>query len=201
MKLEILTLEQCEEVRKWRNQCLETLRTPYPLTKEMQESFYQNVVCNRNSPHRYWAIWGEKEDYPAGSAIKVKKGELIVPKIPEFFLGMGGLTGISLENRNAEISLIINPEYRNKGIGKQAVTLLLDQGFNYLNLQTIYGEVYGCNHFEIVEFWKKITEEYTKTNFVNWIVMRNRKFWKGKYYQGYYFTIDRDDFNSVENED
>lgn len=196
MDLRALTQDDCEQIRTWRNECLENLRTPFLLTKEMQESFYKNTICDRNSPHRYWAIISNSfEDYPAGDVIKIK--DLQKPECPSKFIGMGGITNIQWENSIGEISLIIDPELRNKGYGKKAVDLILNAGFNQLNLQTICGEVYGCNHFNVVEFWKKITEKYTKTNFVNWLVMRNRKFWNGKFYPGYYFTIDRDEYNET----
>lgn len=183
MKLDVLTKEQCERVRIWRNECLETLRTPYPLTKEMQEAFYQNVICNRNSLHRYWSIWGnykkETPDYRDGLE----------------FVGMGGITNLQWENSIGEISLIINPECRKQGLGERAVDLLLDQAFNYLNLQTVLGECYKCN--PAWEFWQKITTKYTITNYKNCSTLRNRKYWNGKYYDSLYFTIDRDHFYKV----
>lgn len=181
MKLEPLSLQDVEIVRYWRNHEMECWRTPFMLTKEMQEDFYKRC-CDRNSPHRYWAIVDDSVE------AKNKNFPLI---------GMGGITYIQWENRIGEITLIIDPEKRNDGIGKQAVDLLLDQGFNYLNLRTVFGEVYACN--DAVSFWKEITDKYTKTNFTNWLMLRNRKYWSGVYYSGFYFSIDKDDFNKIHN--
>lgn len=211
MKLEPLTLDQCQKVRIWRNECLETLRTPYPLTESQQEAFYRDVVCDRNSPHRYFAIVREvsKEDYIKSGRKDIKWEDII-----DFaFIGMGGIANIDWINRIGEISLIIDPERRgkfrgegrgeDKGEGEKAADLLLDQAFNYLNLQTVYGECYWCNE-AAKSFWRKISNKYfcretynigdMVTNCVN---LPNRKFWKGRYYNSLYFSIDKDDFNNV----
>ena len=47
MTLEPLTLEDMETIRHWRHEIKETLRTPYVLTKEMQEDYYHiKDSCN-----------------------------------------------------------------------------------------------------------------------------------------------------------
>lgn len=175
MKLEPLTLDQCQQVRLWRNDCLETLRTPYPLTCEQQKEFYRDVVCDRNSPHRYWAI--------------IEEGTIKKIAFADTFLGMGGLTYISFENRIAEISLIINPRYRGLriGIGEKAVNLLLDQAFNYLNLRTVFGECFKSN--PAWGFWQKLNNAYLTD-------LPKRKYFDGKYWDSLYFSIDKGDFNA-----
>jgi len=152
MKLEPLTLEQCERVRIWRNAEMEVWRTPFMLTESMQAQFYYDRVCNRDSEHRYWAIVGEQGDEintsmtPENPCIKT---------LGRDFIGMGGITYIQWENRIGEIILIVNPEFRRYNLGKKAVDLLLDQAFNHLNLQTVIGECYFCN--SAWEFWQKLT--------------------------------------------
>lgn len=171
MKLVVPTRDDCEQVRLWRNECLETLRTPYPLTKEMQEGFYDNVICNPNSPHRYWAIW--LEPYKKDSC----------------FIGMGGVTFIEWENRLGRISLIIDPQMRDKGYGEQAMGLLLDKAFNYLNLQTACGECYHCN--PTIRFWSKIIKKYRGIAISS---LNKRKYWNGEYHNSLYFSFDKDTY-------
>lgn len=177
MKLEPLTKEQCELVRQWRNADLVGLRTPYMLTEHIQKDFYDNVICNRNSHHRYWAIIKEVDT----------KG---IAKIAEWsgagntFVGMGGLTNIQWENRLAEISLIIDPTQQGKELGTKAVDLLLDQAFHYLNLTVLYGECYLCNE-KALAFWKKIAGERRAIT----VILPNRKYWCGKYWDSFYFSI------------
>lgn len=191
MKLEALTLDQCQQVRLWRNDALETLRTPYPLTQEQQEAFYRDVVCNRNSHHRYWAVvsvntFGDNDE--------------------QLFYGMVGITNIQWENRIGEISLIIDPDRRGKGEGEVAVDLLLNKAFNYLNLQTVFGECYRCN--PAWKFWREIANKYAdkeayrsltakeETIVSHYMLLPNRKYFNGKYWMSVYFSIDKEDFNA-----
>jgi RimJ/RimL family protein N-acetyltransferase len=198
MKLKELTLENCERVRQWRNECLESLRTPFPLTKEMQEKFYHDVICDKNAKARYWGVWIESnkeiiipETYDTYT-IKGSPEYKFTDKTP-IFIGMVGLENIEWENRRAEISIILNPEYRVKGYGEQAVDLLLEQGFFYMNFEMIWGECYTCN--PALQFWKKLTKKYlarcTDIPFT--------KFWKYQYYDSFYFAFLKEDYNYVKN--
>jgi len=165
MKLRIPNLEECQQVRHWRNESMESLRTPYELTYEMQDKFYHNVICNHNSPHRYWSI--------------VDKDK---------FVGFGGLTFIERENRLARISLIIAPEHRDEGLGEKAVDLILDKAFNYLNLKTVCGECYACNSAKY--FWDKIVNKHKAFT----AILPKRKYWEGCYKDSVYFSFDKDDY-------
>lgn len=171
MKLSPLTKENCEEARQWRNENIAAWRTPFLLTEEMQEDFYRDVVCNRNPPHRYWAIWDEEST-----------NQLV---------GMGGVTNIQWENQLTEISLVIRPSFQGMGHGQKAVELLLDQAFNYLGLQTVFGECYYTT--DAVDFWQGIAEKYNgfTTN------LPDRKYWDGEFYSSLYFSIDANDFRKV----
>jgi RimJ/RimL family protein N-acetyltransferase len=97
-----------------------------------------------------------------------------------------GLENISWENRNAEISIILNPDCQRKGYGTQAVNLLLDQGFNYINLENVWGECYLCN--PAVDFWLKIC----KVHDASIATLPNRKYWQGKYYDSLYFNFKKE---------
>ena len=159
MTLDVLTRQQCQDVRKWRNDELQFLRTPYRLTEEMQDDFYESVVCNRDSKHRYYAL---KEN--------------------GVFVGMGGLTNIEWENGCAEISLIINPDMRGHGYGISAVQYMLMEAFNSLRLETVHGEVYECGN---VGFWQKVVEQYEA--FSVWLP--NRKYWQGALWDSLWFQL------------
>ncbi|MFH1761121.1 MAG: GNAT family N-acetyltransferase [bacterium] len=166
MKLKELNGENVEQVRQWRNQCLETLRTPFLLTKDMQQRFYEEDVCNRNSRNRWWGI-------------HVNNG----------FIGQMGLINIELENRRAEISIMINPEYQYKGYGTKAVELLLEQGFMHMNLENIWGEVYTCNINGMV-FWERLVKKYNGND----AFLKNTKYYNGRYWNSLWFNIAREDY-------
>lgn len=161
MKLQPLTLDNLLEATEWRNDSLISLRTPYFLTNDMQEDFYKATICDRKSQHRYFSIH-EKS-----------------------FIGMGGIINIEWENRLGEMSLIISPELRKMDLGKVAVRLLLEFGFNTLNLENIWGECYFCN--PAIKFWEKIIKEYYGYH----TTLVNRKYWEGNYYGSLYFNIGR----------
>lgn len=188
MRLDVLTMDQCERVRLWRNDCLETLRTPYPLTKEQQEEFYRTRVCNPDSSHRYYAVLAKR------SELSDK------PDFPDTkeFIGMAGLTYIQRENRIAEISLILDPVMRGKGLGEKAVDLLLEEAFDRLGLKTVFGECYLCNQ-NGYHFWVEIAKKYHTGGYVGHpgAILPNRKFWAGKFWDSYYFSIDGDDWRKV----
>jgi RimJ/RimL family protein N-acetyltransferase len=162
MELLALTREQVQKVREWRNEELQFLRTPYLITRQMQDEFYDNVVNNRNSKHRYYALIEDKD-----------------------FIGMCGLTNIEWENGTAEISLIITPFYRGKGYGAKAVSLLLDEAFNNMRLYSVFGEVYNCGNRD---FWEKVV---IKNNGYQ-TDLRNRKWYNGEMYDSMWFAFSRE---------
>ena len=166
MELKCLSLYDMQKVRRWRNESLEMLRTSFPLTEEMQEDFYKNVVCNRQSNSKFWGIWMGSE-----------------------FVGMCGLENIQFENRLTEISLLLNPDYSLDKYGKEALKLLLYEGFMNMNLENIYTEVYYC-HKEL-SFWYDMIKKY-KCMFS---ALPNRKYYNGKYYDSTYINFNKESFN------
>ena len=159
MKLKALERWHVEAVREWRNEDLSFLRTPYRLTTDMQQDFYDEVVCNRDSKHRYFAI--------------VDGG---------LFIGMGGLTNIDYVNGNAEVSLIINPKDRHMGYGKRAFALLHEEAIFNLRLDNVWGVVYNTGN---VEFWHSVIDDYEGYR----VKLPRRKFYNGEYYDAMWFMI------------
>jgi RimJ/RimL family protein N-acetyltransferase len=172
MKLKVLSAADCEQVRLWRNDCLQALRTPYPLTKEQQEEFYHNVVCNRNANSLYRGVTTE---------INVD-GET-----EDMLIGMVGLENIERQNSRAEISIMIKPEYRAAGFGEQALAELLTWGFNTENLQNIYGECYLSNM--AVDFWHRMVEKYHGYE----TAFPNTKYYRGVYWDSRLFNFNKED--------
>jgi RimJ/RimL family protein N-acetyltransferase len=163
--LDVINTGDCEQVRKWRNKLPATLRTPYNLTYEQQQDFYKNIICNRDSKHRYFGIF--------------------ITENKNMFIGMGGITNIEWENGIGEISLILDPEFTGKGYGKESVRLLLDKAFNEMRLDNIYGECYECN--KNIGFWERIIVLYDSYK----TYLPFRKFYNGKYYNSLYFNFNK----------
>lgn len=165
MILKPLSITDMEQVRIWRNEVPETLRTPYMLTYEQQEKYYQEVICDRGGTTRYWGFWDDiKEPF-------------------ESFVGYGGIENIQWENRIGEISVLINPLYRGAGLGREAVKLIFCQAFKILNLNAIWGECYLSS--PAVKFWEKLIAEYRAFS----VELPHRKYWNGVYWPSLYFTF------------
>jgi RimJ/RimL family protein N-acetyltransferase len=187
MKLKALSLADLEQVRLWRNGCLESLRTPFLLTQEMQEAFYRDVVCNRQSNARYWGAWTE-EPYPK----TVLTGNITMQRIGvnSVLVGMCGLENIQWENRLAEISLILDPEYP---MYADALRLLLSEAFMSLNLENVYTEVYDCSPYR--SFWREIIDKYK----CDAAILPCRKYWNGRYFNSMYLNVSKGAYLRHEN--
>lgn len=152
-----LTLGYAQAVREWRDDdaCRAGLRRPEPLTKERQETWYREVVCRpESSRHRYWAV----EMPPDPTRIDREDSyQLIVELSRPRFVGQ-----VSLENIDprvkAEIGLITNPAMRGKGVGREALRLLLARGFDEYGLRRVWGVVYRSN--PAIKFWFKMLQEF-----------------------------------------
>ena len=164
--LATLTERECLSVLPWRAQARASLRTSHGLTETQQLSFFRDVVCNPNAPHRYWAVRRE---------------------IGGRFAGMAGLTFIQWENKLAEISLIVDPAVR--GLGKFAVWLVLKEAFDHMGLATVIGECYACN-LPGLRFWRQIADAY-KADLVE---LPRRKFYDGALWPSLYFSITDDNW-------
>ncbi len=161
-----LTRADCETIRKWRNADISGARTPYLLTELQQERFYEDVVSNRDSHHRYWAVKLREAGW---------KDELI---------GIAGLTDIEWENGRAEIALMIGPDYRRHGYGGDALDLLFDWGHNKMRLPTLYGNVYACN--PDYNFWLKQIKIYRMFS----VEITSGKWWDGALWNMLYFQTE-----------
>lgn len=162
------TIDDVLTVRHWRNTCPEALRTAGKTTAEQQKKFYMKLQEVDNM--KYFSAYD---------------GDVLI--------GFTGLTGIDKENKNAEISLIIDPEQSGKGYGKQIVKMILDKAFNEYGLNNVYGEVYHCNDNFV--FWVKICAIYNGYT----TRLPQRKIWQGKEYDSMYFNINKEEYNGENN--
>ena len=101
-----------------------------------------------------------------------------------------GNCGLKEENgisRTATLGIFIGEkEERNKGYGAEAIRLLLDFGFNYLNLHEIKLDVY--------EFNKRAIKCYEKVGFKEYGRRRECVYINGKYYDVISMDILKEEF-------
>lgn len=183
MKFRELRFDDMPQLLRFRAQYPESLRTAFPLTLEQQQAWYQQVVCNRSANARYWGIEIQKKFTKLGfGALDEEKPVLI---------GMGGVENIQDSNRLAEMSLLIDINW--KHLQRDAAIETLREGFNRYNLENIYTEDYECSRD--FQGWLDFSNEF-KARIAR---LPNRKFWDGKYYDSMYANFNREEFFNVIN--
>ena len=80
-------------------------------------------------------------------------------------------------------------QYRGRGIGKEAIHLILDYGFNYLNLNSIQLSVFAFNERAIAC--------YKKCGFKEVGRLREAYYLNGKYYDKILMDILKSEFNET----
>ncbi|MBL4938512.1 GNAT family N-acetyltransferase [Clostridium sp. YIM B02515] len=120
-----LNSSQSEKVAKWSNDMEVAIRTgdiSDMITNEIQRGYLENM--NNSSGYAFYIIREEDNEV----------------------VGIGRLMRVNFINRNAIMGMFIGEKNnRNNGIGTEATKLLLDFGFNILNLRNIMIETYSFN--------------------------------------------------------
>ncbi len=97
-------------------------------------------------------------------------------------IGNTGLHDVDLVNRTAEFGIVIGEkEYWNRGYGTQATRLMLKHGFENLNLNRIYLEVFETN--------PRAMQTYLKAGFTREGVFRQAIFKNGRYIDAIFMSI------------
>lgn len=106
------------------------------------------------------------ETEPSFAIVTLEKDEMI---------GTISLENINMTNRTGILGLFIGEEnYRSDGYGTEAIKLLLDYAFNYLNLNSIKLDLISCN--------ERALKCYKKCGFKEYGRWRKSKYVNGKYY-------------------
>ena len=114
----------------------------------------------------------------------------IVLKKENRLIGNISLMDVNNINQTASLGIFIgDKEDRNKGYGKEAIKILLDYGFNTLNLNNIMLGVFSFNEFAI--------RTYEKIVFKKIGHRRNSIYRNGKLYDEIFMDILKDDFNDI----
>ncbi len=112
---------------------------------------------------------------------------VIVNLSNEEIIGTIGLLNINHLQRTAVLGIFIGDKTsRNKGYGTESIKLLLDYGFNYLNLNNI--------KLDLMEFNERALACYKKCGFKEYGRRRKCNFINGKYYDTIEMDILRDEF-------
>jgi len=105
----------------------------------------------------------------------------------ETYIGGCGLLNIDRRHRRAEAGIVIgSPEHIGRGLGTEAMVLLLRFGFDFINLQRI-----GLQHYE---YNRRAGACYRKLGFVEEGRMRRLHYWRGRYWDAIVMSILREEF-------
>ena len=146
--------DSIETLRNWRiNPKLRRyFREFREISKPMQESWYRDRVLNNPNQFDF-----EIRDKETGSLI-----------------GHCGLYYVNWVSRSAEFTIYIGDfSFRGQGIGSDALRSLIRYGFDDLNLNRIWCEVYSNN--DAIHIYEKI-------GFIKEGVMRDQYYSEGKYW-------------------
>lgn len=102
-------------------------------------------------------------------------------------IGTVSLESINWLNRTATLGVFIgDKDYRSKGYGTEAIKLLLDYGFNYMNLHSI--------NLNLMSFNIRAQKCYEKCGFKETGRIRESRFINGRYYDVITMDILADEF-------
>ena len=157
--------EDIEKFTEWLND-LETTdyigRSAYITTLEGEKQYFEE---NLNKNYNFFII-------------TLKENKLI---------GTVGLENYDCINRTATLGIFIgDKDYRNEGYGTEAIKMILDYGFNYLNLNNI--------KLDLMSFNERALKCYTKCGFKEYGRRRNCKYINGKYYDSIEMDILANEF-------
>ncbi|MFX1286900.1 MAG: GNAT family N-acetyltransferase [Promethearchaeota archaeon] len=150
VKLGPIKREYIDSFLKWFNdpEITQYLIRYRPMTRIAEEDWIENLKDTDNNI--YFSIVIPHEDKP------------------EKLIGNCDLHNINWKDRVAEAGILIGEkEYQNKGFGTEAMELLLEYGFNTVNLNRIELHVYDYN-VRAIKSYKKVgfIEEGRKRQFV-----------------------------------
>lgn len=102
-------------------------------------------------------------------------------------IGTVSLESINNINRTATLGIFIgDKDYRSKGYGTEAIRLILEYGFNYMNLKNI--------KLDLMEFNERALKCYQKCGFKEYGRRRKCRFINGKYYDSIEMDILAEEF-------
>ena len=146
------------------------------------------IAINLSSAHRIFSKEKEKEFLERLN--KEGYNFAIVDKSKDELLGNCGLLNVDLVHGTAELGIFIGDRnYWDGGYGTEAVKLLLDYGFNLLNLNNIFLKVHSFN--------QRAIQCYKKCGFKEIGKRRQAYIIGGKKYDDIYMDIIADDFEGI----
>ena len=131
--------------------------THNPLSRHDLHQYIENTTGDIYRDGQLRLIIEGSADTPSSNSLIASSPNSLIASSPNSLiasspniLGCIDLFDFDARNRKAAIGMYIAPEARGKGIGKQAVQLLLDYAFGFLHLRMVYAIISvhntACSH-------------------------------------------------------
>lgn len=150
----LVNQEDLRIIRDWRNaQGIREYNTQFTLLDMLNQIKWFKQVSNKNSDRIMFMIVNKKSKP----------------------IGICGLIKIDKENQSGDIAIILgNQQIHGRGIGTEALNMLLKYGFEKLQLHRIEAEVFSFNEISIKLFTKLFFEHDATKRDSLW---RNGQWW------------------------
>lgn len=166
IQLKKVERKNINQLREWRNnpELRKYFREHRLINEDNQIKWYENKILSDSNQYNF--------------EIHAKEKSVLI--------GHCGLYYIDWINRTAEFGIYIGDcDFRNGGYGSDALRTLIKYGFNDLNLNRIWCEVYSNN--EALKIYEHI-------GFIHEGKLRENYFNEGKYYDSYILGMLRSDY-------
>jgi len=165
IKLRAVRKEDLELMLQWRSESPSGLRTGYrPLTLLNQEEFFKKLSFDKDM--LVFTACADEEP-----------------------VGYVQLYPIDWKNRKAEVGIIIGRKHQGKGLGEEALRLIVDYGFRMLGMNKLYAEIYEYN--------KQSIKLFEKTGFKLEGKLREHHYWNGKFHASLIYSILRSEHDTA----
>jgi len=146
-------------------------------TIENDESFWE--ISNTQTPYSRYLI-KQYLEYAHKDIYEVKQLRLVICNFNDEQIGMIDFFEFDFKNKRAGVGILIkDSENREKGYGREALELLVNYGFNHLNLHQVY-----CN---ISEDNKASIKLFKSQGFENIGLKKDWNYSKGSFKNEYLF--------------
>jgi diamine N-acetyltransferase len=123
--------------------------------REIEEEDLKVIVKWRNDPEilkwlfSYLPLCMSKQRIWYKTYVEDDSQQIFVIEVEKKPVGTVGLSHIDHKNQKAELGILIDTEWQNKGIGKEALSLLIEFAWNEMNLRKIKALVFKENEIAI----------------------------------------------------
>ena len=121
------------------------------------------------------------ENYKKLERTAMQQQFMIVRKADNVPVGRINFFDLNMQNRSAELGLIVDPDERRKGYALQATRLLSRYLFKYRGLNKV--------HAQTAEFNESAVKLLQKAGFKRDGVLRHHYFWQGEFHNGLIYSL------------